>query len=360
MNWNNDNNPWGSGNGNNPWGKGPSNQDFEKTIKKAKDKFGNLKFTNPKNISIFIIVAIILWLASGFYRVEPDEQGVELLFGKWNGATTDPGLHYFFPTPIGKTITPKVEIIRKINIGYRTSSDFGQSQVSNASRDVIEESLILTGDQNIADVDFTVLYKIKDAGQYLFEIRNPEATVKAMAESVMREVIGQQELQFLLTECSQEVAQMVRLKLQDIMDDYVSGILIQSVQLQKVDPPSQVIDAFDEVQRARQDKTRLQNEAEAYLNKIVPNARGEAAKIVEEALAYKEQVVKQAEGVAQNFLDVYDSYKNTKDVTKRRIYLETLREVLEGPNKIILDNTGDGQGVVPYLPINELKKVNNQ
>lgn len=360
MNWNNGNNPWGSGDGNNPWGKGPSNQDLENTIKKAKDRFGKMKITNPRNLTFIIIIALLLWIASGFYRVEPDEQGVELLFGKWNQVTTPPGLHYFFPTPIGKTITPKVELIRKINIGYRTSSDFGQSQMSsNAVRDVIEESLILTGDQNIADVDFTVLYKIKDAGRYLFEIRNPETTVKVMAESVMREVVGQQELQFLLTEGRQEVEQMTRLKLQDIMDDYESGILIQSVQLQKVDPPSQVIDAFDEVQRARQDKTRLQNEAEAYLNKIVPNARGEAAKLVQEAIAYKEQVVKQAEGVAQNFIDVYESYKDTKDVTKRRIYLETLAEVLEGPNKIILDNTGSGQGVVPYLPINELKKKEN-
>jgi len=357
MNWKDDNNPWGSNNGNNPWGGDSSNQDFEKSIKKVKDRFGKLKIGSPKNIFTLIILAIIIWIATGLYRVEPDEQGVELLFGKWNGVTTEPGLHYFYPTPIGKTITPKVEIIRKINIGYRTGSDFGQ--VSNAVRDVIEESLILTGDQNIADVDFTVLFKIKDAGQYLFKIRNPEATVKAMAESVMREVVGQQNLQFLLTEGRQEVEQLTRLKLQDIMDDYESGILIQSVQLQKVDPPDQVIDAFDEVQRARQDKTRLQNEAEAYLNKIVPNARGEAAKIVEEARAYKEQVEKQAQGVAQNFIDVYESYKDTQDVTKRRIYLETLREVLDGPNKIILDNTGDGQGVVPYLPINELKKGNN-
>ena len=357
MNWKDDNNPWGSNNGNNPWGGDSSNQDFEKSIKKVKDRFGKLKMTSPKNIFTLIVLAIIIWIATGLYRVEPDEQGVELLFGKWNGVTTEPGLHYFYPSPIGKTITPKVEIIRKINIGYRTGTDFGQ--VSNAVRDVIEESLILTGDQNIADVDFTVLFKIKDAGQYLFKIRNPEATVKAMAESVMREVVGQQNLQFLLTEGRQEVEQLTRLKLQDIMDDYESGILIQSVQLQKVDPPDQVIDAFDEVQRARQDKTRLQNEAEAYLNKIVPNARGEAAKIVEEAKAYKEQVEKQAQGVAQNFIDVYESYKNTQDVTKRRIYLETLREVLDGPNKIILDNTGDGQGVVPYLPINELKKGNN-
>ena len=357
MNWNNNNSPWGSG-GNNPWGGNNSNNssDIEDSIKKARDSLNKFKLGSPRNLSIFIIVAILLWIATGFYRVEPDEQGIELLFGKWNGTTTQPGLHYFFPTPIGTTVTPKVEVIRKINVGYRSATDLGFSSNSNAERKVTEESLMLTGDQNIADVHFTVLYKIKDAGNFLFKLRNPEQTVKDMSESVMREVVGQRDLQFLLTEGRQEVEQVVRIDLQDILDNYESGVLIQSIQLQSVDPPGQVIDAFDEVQRARQDKERLVNEANSYLNKIVPNARGEAAKLIQEATAYKEQVVKQAEGVAQNFIDVYNSYKDAKDVTRRRIYLETLREVLEGPNKIILDDTGSGQGVVPYLPLNELNK----
>ena len=170
MNWNknnNDNNPWGSGGNNNPWGSGgsgdgPNRRDFEDSIRKAKDRFGNFKFGGRRNLSIFIIVAILLWLATGFYRVEPDEQGVELLFGRWNGQTTEPGLHYFFPTPIGQTVTPKVEVIRKINVGFRSASDLGFASNSNAERKVIEESLMLTGDQNIADVAFTVLFKIKD------------------------------------------------------------------------------------------------------------------------------------------------------------------------------------------------------
>mgnify|MGYP001975051780 CR=1 FL=1 len=366
MNWNknnNNNNPWGSGNDNNPWGSGNGSNDgmdFEDSIKKARDRFGNFKFGGKRNFSLLILIAILIWLATGFYRVEPDEQGIELLFGKWNQNTTQPGLHYFFPTPIGQTITPKVEVIRKINVGFRAASDLGFSSNTNAERKVIEESLMLTGDQNIADTRFTVLYKIKDAGNFLFKLRNPELTVKDMAESVMREIVGQRDLQFLLTEGRQEVEQDVRNLLQDILDSYESGILIQSIQLQSVDPPDQVIDAFDEVQRARQDKERLVNEANSYLNKIVPNARGEAAKLIEEARAYKEQVVKQAEGVAQNFIDVYNSYTEAPEVTKRRILLETLGEVLEGPNKIILDDSGNGQGVVPYLPLNELKnKVNN-
>ena len=360
---NNDNNPWGSG-GNNPWGGGGSsnnNIDIEDSIKKAKEKFNKFNIGGKKNFTILILLALIIWLATGFYRVEPDEQGIELLFGKWNQTTTSPGLHYFFPTPIGKTITPKVEVIRKINVGFRTASDLGYSSNNNAERKVIEESLMLSGDQNIADVGFTVLYRIKDAGNFLFKLRNPETTVKDMSESVMREIVGQRDLQFLLTEGRQEVEQDVRNLLQEILDSYESGVLIQSIQLQSIDPPDQVIDAFDEVQRARQDKERLVNEANSYLNKIVPNARGEAAKLVEEAKAYKEQVVKQAEGVAQNFIDVFNSYKNAKEITKRRIYLETLAEVLEGKNKIILDDNGTGQGVVPYLPLNELNKnkVNN-
>ena len=357
---NNDNNPWESG-GNNPWGGGSSgNKDLEDSIKKAKEKFGKFKIGGPRNISILIIVALIIWLATGFYRVEPDEQGIELLFGKWNQVTTEPGLHYFFPTPFGKTMTPKVESIRKINVGYRSASELGFSS-NSSNRNVLEESLMLTGDQNIVDVNFTVLYKIKDAGKFLFKLRNPETTVKDMSESVMREIVGQRDLEFLLTGGRQEVEQVVRSDLQDILDEYESGILVQSIQLQSVNPPALVIDAFDEVQRARQDKEKLVNEANSYMNKIVPNARGDAAKLVQEATAYKEQVIKQAEGVAQNFIDVYNSYKTTKYVTRQRIYLETLTEVLEGPNKIILDSTGEGQGVVPYLPINELikNKVNN-
>ena len=356
MNWNKNNGPWGSG-GNNPWGEGSSNnRDLENSIKKAKEKFGRFKLGSPRNFSFFLIVVLFIWLATGFYRVEPDEQGVELLFGKWNQTTTEPGLHIFFPTPIGKVMTPKVENVRKINVGYRSASDLGFSTGSNTERNVLEESLMLTGDQNIVDVHFTVLYKIKDAGKFLFKLRNPETTVKDMSESVMREVVGQRELEFLLTGGRQEVEQVVRSDLQDILDEYESGILVQSIQLQSVNPPALVIDAFDEVQRARQDKEKLVNEANSYLNKIVPNARGDAAKLVQEATAYKEQVIKQAEGVAQNFIDVYNSYKDAKYVTRQRIYLETLTEVLEGPNKIILDSTGEGQGVVPYLPLNELNK----
>ena len=368
MNWNknnNDNKPWGSGGGNNPWSGGSggnsNNMDFENSVKKAKERFGKFKIGRPRNIILLILIVLLLWLATGFYRVEPDEQGVELLFGKWNQTTTDSGLHFFFPTPIGKTMTPKVESIRKINVGYRSASELGFNSSSGAERNILEESLMLTGDQNIVEVHFTVLYKIKDAGQFLFKLRNPETTVKDMAESVMREVVGQRDLEFLLTGGRQEVEQVVRSDLQDILDEYESGILIQSIQLQSVNPPDSVIDAFDEVQRARQDKEKLVNEANSYLNKIVPNARGDASILVQEATAYKEQVTKRAEGVAQNFLDVYNSFKVTKKVTLQRIYLETLTEVMEGPNKIILDNTGDGQGVVPYLPLNELNKnkVNN-
>src|SRR6056300_1832918 len=211
--------PWGSSSGNNNPGSGGGfsggghNKDsIDDLLNDLKNKYKiKLPFKGGmKGISFILLLIFLGWLATGFYRVEPDEQGVELLFGKWNNQTTQPGLHYFFPTPIGQTITPKVEVIRKINIGFRSASDLGFSSNTNAERKVIEESLMLTGDQNIADVAFTVLYRIKDAGNFLFKLRNPELTVKDMAESVVREVVGQRDLQFLLTEGRQEVEQVVR------------------------------------------------------------------------------------------------------------------------------------------------------
>ena len=355
--------PWGSppgggGNGSGRGGQRPPNIDevIEKIQKLINRFVPGGKSGGSKPIIFGLVLLIAVWAFSGLYRVLPDEQGVVLRFGKFV-STTQPGLNYHIPYPVETVLTPKVTKVNRIDIGFRSASDSGRS---SGVGDVPEESLMLTGDQNIADVHFTVLYKIKDAGNFLFKLRNPETTVKDMSESVMREVVGQRDLQFLLTEGRQEVEQVVRNLLQEILDSYNSGVMVQSVQLQSVDPPDQVIDAFDEVQRARQDKDRLVNEANTYLNKIVPNARGEAAKLVENAKAYKEQVVKQAEGVAQNFVDVYNSYKDAKEVTRRRIYLETLREVLEGKNKIILDDTGNGQGVVPYLPLNELNKRNSE
>jgi membrane protease subunit HflK len=300
-----------------------------------------------KGFSLIIVIAIILWLMTGLYRVEPDEQGVELLFGKWNERTTPPGLHYFFPTPIGKVVTPKVEPIRKINVGFRSNGDL--------TRDVLEESLMLTSDQNISDLDYTVLFRVKDAGQFLFNLRNPEETVKVISESVLREVVGKTRLEDLLTVSRQSVERESRTLLQNLLDDYEAGILIQSIQLQDVNPPVEVIDAFDDVQKARQDKEKTVNQAEAYSNTIVPEARGKAEKILQEAEGYKNKLIKQAEGEASRFLQVLETYQSAQATTKKRIYLETMRDVLSNSNKIMIDKDS-GNGVVPYLPLNELIK----
>lgn len=348
--------PWGSSSGNNNPGSGGGysggNKDsIEDLINDLKNKYKfNLPFKGgTKGIYLLVLLAILGWLATGLYRVEPDEQGVELLFGKWNESTTAPGLHYFFPSPIGSVITPKVEAIRKINVGFRSNG--------TSSSDVIEESMMLTSDQNISDLDYTVLFRIKDAGQFLFNLRDPEETVKVISESVLREVVGKTKLEELLTVSRQSVERESRTILQELLDEYEVGILIQSIQLQDVNPPKQVIDAFDDVQKARQDKERTVNQAEAYRNTIVPEARGEAEKILQQAEGYKNMLIKQAEGEASRFTQVLNTYENAKDITKKRIYLETLRDVLSGSSKIMIDKNS-GSGVVPYLPLNELNKSN--
>ena len=347
--------PWGSSSGNNNPGSGGgfsgggNNDSIDDLLKDLKNKY---KFKMPfkggmKGISFILVIIVLFWIATGFYRVEPDEQGVELLFGKWNESTTAPGLHYFFPTPIGKVLTPKVEAIRKINVGFRSNG--------TSKRDVLEESMMLTSDQNISDLDYTVLFRVKDAGQFLFNLRDPEETVKVISESAIREVVGMTRLEDLLTVSRQSVERESRSLLQQLLDDYEVGILIQSIQLQDVNPPKEVIDSFDDVQKARQDKERTVNQAEAYSNRIVPEARGEAEKILQEAEGYKNKLIKQAEGEASRFTQVLNTYQQAKDTTKKRIYLETLRDVLSGSTKIMIDQNS-GNGVVPYLPLNELNK----
>ena len=360
--------PWsnqgGGGSGGGPWGQRPGGgaqpPNLEEVLRRGQERVRRFipgGFGTGRGVLLIGIFVILIWLLTGLYRVQPDEQGVELLFGRWNQATTTPGLHYWFPVPIGQTITPKVERINRVDVGFRAAAGTsGRSQA--AARDVPRESLMLTGDQNIADVDFTVLWRIRDAGEFLFNIRDQEETVKIVAESAIREVVGQLPFEDLLTRGRTQVEQDTRVLLQEILDGYNAGILIQNVQLLEVDPPQQVIDAFNEVQRARQDKERLQNQAEAYRNRIVPTARGEAASIVEQAEAYKERVTKEADGVAQEFISVYESYKEAKEVTRRRMYLETLEEVMGKANKVIIDSAEGGgtQGVVPYLPLNELAR----
>ncbi|OSQ30611.1 FtsH protease activity modulator HflK [Thalassospira sp. MCCC 1A03138] len=362
--------PWGgggnNGGGRNPWGQRPQGggggggntpPDFDEMIRKSQERLKRL-FPGGGGYKGFVLIGIAivgLWLLTGFYRVQPGEQGVTLLFGKWVG-TTGPGLNYFLPAPIGEVIKPNVERTNQIEIGYRGTGNAG----TGGARDVPEESLMLTGDQNIIDIDYVVQWRISDAGAYLFNVRDPENTIKLAAESAIREVIGKTNLEEALTVGRVRVEEQTRTLLQSIMDGYASGIFIAEVKMQKVDPPRDVIDAFNDVQRARQDRDRSQNEALAYRNDIIPRAKGEAERMVLEARAYKDQVVKNAQGEAERFTSVYNSYLTAKDVTTRRLYLETMQDVLKNSNKVILDQKGEGaNGVVPYLPLPEIQKRTN-
>jgi membrane protease subunit HflK len=311
---------------------------------------GNL---GGKGFALLALAAIALWGLSGFFRVEPDELGVVLRFGK-DVREVQPGLNYHLPYPIETALTPKALRINKIDIGMRSVEDGPRS----ATREVPEESLMLTGDENIVDVDFAVLWRVKPAGvgDYLFNIQNPEGTVKAVAESAMREVIGRADIQPILTGARQVTETAVQDLMQKTLDHYGAGIDITQVQLQKVDPPQQVIDAFRDVQAARIDLDRSVNEAQTYANSVVPQARGKVAQITQAAEAYKSQTVAQATGQTSRFSSIYEQYKKAPDVTRERMYLETMEKVLGDSDKVIINTGKNGAGVVPYLPLNELTR----
>ena len=352
--------PWGSppGGGNGGFRRGPTPPDIDEIVKKIQNTIN--RFTGggsggTKPIILGLIIIAILWTLSGLYRVLPDEQGVVLRFGKFVN-TTQPGLNYHFPYPIETVLTPKVTKVNRIDIGFRSERDSGFT--SGGVADVPEESLMLTGDENIVNIDFSVFWVIKNAGNFLFKIQDPQGTVKAAAETAMREVIARSNIQPILTEGRSLIETDTQEIIQQILDEYNSGIQITQVQTQKADPPDQVIDAFRDVQAARADMERSKNEAEAYSNDVIPRARGEAAKILQAAEAYKKEVVAKAEGEASRFLSIYNEYAKAKEVTQERMFLETMEKVLADINKIIIDKNA-GSGVVPYLPLQELKTGTN-
>jgi membrane protease subunit HflK len=354
--------PWGSG-GKGPWGSGPQQSgptppDLEEFLRRSQDKLrtvlpgGNL---GGRGIGLIALAAMVIWGFSGFFRVDPDELGIVLRFGQYV-RDAKPGLNYHLPYPVESALTPKVTRVNRIDIGMRSVDDLRRG---SASRDVPEESLMLTGDENIVDVDFSVFWLIKPdgAGDYLFNIQQPEGTVKAVAESAMREVIGRSEIQPILTGARATIETAVQELMQKTLDHYAAGIQVTQVQLQKVDPPAQVIDSFRDVQAARSDAERAQNEAQTYANRVVPEARGRAAQITQAAEAYREQTVAEATGQTSRFLKVYDEYKKAPNVTRERMYLETMERLFNGTDKIIMDSGSSGQnGVVPYLPLNELTR----
>ena len=357
--------PWsnqsggGGGNGG-PWGPRPGGPgggqqpDLEEILRKSQDRLRQAMPGGGMGGWLAGVLGLLLVLVIGIFaftvRVNTDEVGIVLRFGEYV-RQLQPGLHFRLPYPIEEVELPKFTRLNRIEIGMRGSSDRGATR---AVRDVPEESLMLTGDENIVDIDFVVVWKINNAPDYLFNIQNPEGTVKDVSESAMREIVGQSDIEPILTAARAETEAKVQKLIQGILDGYGAGIEVVQVQLQKVDPPAQVIDAFRDVQAARADEERLQNEAQAYANRVVPEARGEAERILQSAQGYRDRVIAEAKGEADRFEKVLQEYQKAPDVTRKRIFIETMQEVLSNTDKIIIDeNSG---GVVPYLPLSELQK----
>jgi membrane protease subunit HflK len=351
--------PWGGGQS--PWGRGRGPQpNLEEVLRRGQDRFRRMMpggFGSGRGVIAVLLVLIAAWALSGIFTVEPNEEGIVLRFGAIDRSAL-PGLRYHIPYPVETYLKARVTDVYPLDVGFRANpSAATETSRVRGSTDVPEESLMLTKDENIVDINFTVFWRIKKAEDYLFKIRRPEGTVKAAAESAMREVIGNTEIARAFSEGRGEIETKTQTTLQKVLDGYDSGIEITQVQLQRVDPPNSVIDAFRDVQSAKIDLDRLVNEAQAYANKVVPEAHGDASRTVLEAEAYKQQVTLQAQGDAARFLSVYQSYKAAEDITVRRLYIETMEAILKNANKIILDKGAAGSGVLPFLPLPELRPV---
>ncbi len=350
MPWSNNGNGGGWKPGNpGPWGQGPASAppDLEEMLSRFQQRLrqwlpgGGL---GSRGLLALVLIGLLVWGLSGFYTVGPNEVGLNKIFGAYTGRS-DPGLNYNWPYPFGSVIKLPVTNRKATNVGFSTRGNI----------DVPEESLMLTGDENIADVKFVVIWQIDPVKpeDYAFNVANQEETVKAVAESAMREVVGRSQIQKILTAERKLIEPAVQDLIQKVLNDYKAGVLVLQVQLQSVNPPEQVIASFRDVTAAQQDQDRLRNEAEAYANRVVPEARGKAAAIIQEAEGYRLQTVAEAQGQAARFTQVYDQYKNAPEVTRERIYIETMERVLGGADKVIVDQ-GAGNGVVPYLPLPQL------
>lgn len=343
MPWNNQN---GGGGGGGPWGNQPrggrgngrgSQQppDLDELFRRGAERFRGGFPGGGLGAALVFLVLVAAWGATGFYKVETEELGVVLRFGKYSN-TTLPGLHYHMPWPIETVMTPNVQQQRTVSIGATET-----------------ESQMLTGDENIVDLQFNLQWRIANAPDYLFNVAYPEIVISTTAESVMREIVGQNTLTFVTQDGRDQVQAQVREGVQNVLDSYKAGVYVDQVKLVRVDPHKSVVEAYRDVQAARADRERMRNEAETYANRVVPEAQGMAARTIAEAEAFKQQAIRGAEGEAQRFLLVYGEYRLAPRVTRRRIFLETMEEVMAGRSKIILDSKG---GVVPYLPLQELSR----
>jgi modulator of FtsH protease HflK len=347
--------PWGQG----PRGSGPTPPDLEELLRRSQDRLrrvlpgggGSGNFNPLTLIVILVIVAALIGYNFFTFRVQPDELGIVLRFGAYD-RQAQPGLNFRLPYPIDQVYTPKVTRVSRVTVG-QVADDVN---ATGLGRDIPEESLMLTGDENIVDIDFSVFWVINNAEDYLFNIQDPIGTVKAVAESAMREVVGRSNIQPILTQARQITETAVQDLMQTTLDRYGAGVQVTQVQLLKVDPPAEVIDAFRDVQAARADQERIQNEAQTYSNRVIPEARGQASQITEAANAYRDRTIAEAQGQADRFTKVLEEYEKAPLVTRRRIFLETMEGVLADMDKIIVDEKASGTGVVPYLPLNELNR----
>lgn len=393
--------PWDDDNQNNkgPWGQNPNGgkprnnkpipegkDELDELFKKGQEQMrkmfsgggggvGGPKGSNPAVIGLIVAIVFVFWLASGVYTVNTKEEGVVLRFGEYI-RTTQPGLRYHLPTPIEKVIKLRVTDRYRTEIGYRVS-EVSNRRSSRRGGDVNREILMLTGDENIVDVNFEVQWQISNAEKFLFNVYDPQTTVRDAAESAMREIIGTTPLKNILSEGRTVVQLETKELLQSVLDSYDIGIQIEEINMRGVPPKSSirvdsittdeegnivnqmitttVDEAFKDVQAAIINKEETINSAIARSNEIIPQARGHAQKILQEAKGYKEKTIARAVGEASRFTAVYNEYRKAKNVTRKRIYLETMEEILSGMDKIVLDSKGSN-GVVPYLPLNELNK----
>jgi membrane protease subunit HflK len=371
MPWNQNGGGWKGGPGG-PWGQGPTGgggsggppPDLEEILRRSQDK---LRQAMPGGLGFFgtLLVLVVVAAAIAYFgftvRINPDERAIVQRFGKFDRELSN-GLNFRWPYPVEEVTVIPYTRQNRVEIGFSTGTggaQYGSLRAPNRA----EESLMLTGDENIVDVNFNVFWNVKDASAFLFSVRNEgdsldaNSNVKAVSESAMREIIGQNEIQPILTKSRQEIEEAVKALIQRTLDSYNAGIQITQVNLQKVDPPADVISAFRDVQAARADQERARNEAETYANRVIPEARGDAQRILQASQGYREQAVAEAKGRTERFLKVYEEYQKAPDVTRRRMYLETLERVLGGMDKIIIDEKANSSGVVPYLPLGELQKA---
>ncbi len=346
----------------NPWGNAPkpSNNhqkpsnggdipDLDELLKKAKGHFGGgnggADDGAGKTLLFGALIIGALWLGNGFYRVLPNENAVIQRFGELSRTQTEPGMGYHLPWP--------VETLTKVNVTEDRRMTIGFAGNGRTKRDIADESQMLTSDANIVDIDVVVIWNIQNAHDFIFNIKSQEDTIKRVAESTTREVVGQTELQPLITTGRENVAQRIQKLTQDTLDAYGSGVAIKQVLIQDATVHPQVMEAFDDVVAAGQDAERFQNEATIYKNDILPKARGEAIRMTQHAEGYKQSRIARAEGEAERFNQLYDAYKGGRDVTRERIYIETMESVMKDADKTIIDQEKGTQGVLPYLPLNK-------